>query len=134
MRSLKRLGAAFFATSMLCTINVVNAKIFVGTSQVAESVNIIDKDLIESQNNELIARADKVMLARIGEERIKFIYDKKSKVLELQFQSSRNCNVLVNKFVDLEVGVIGCLRRNAIDARPEEIDMALVNLREIIFR
>ena len=134
MKLLKRVGAAFFATSMLCTINVVNAKIFVGTSQFAESVNIIDKDLIESQNNELIARADKVMLARIGEERIKFIYDPKSKVLELQFQSSRNCNVLVNKFVDLEVGVIGCLRRNAIDARPEEIDMALVNLREIIFR
>ena len=55
MRSLKRLGAAFCASSMLCTINVANAKIFVGTSQVAESLNLIDKDLIESQNNELIA-------------------------------------------------------------------------------
>ena len=55
MRSLKRLGAAVFATSMLSTINVANAKIFVGTSQVVESINLIDKDLIESQNNELIA-------------------------------------------------------------------------------
>ena len=55
MRSLKLLGAAFCASSMLCTINVANAKIFVGTSQVVESVNLIDKDLIESQNNELIA-------------------------------------------------------------------------------
>ena len=55
MRSLKSLGAAFCATSMLCTINVANAKIFVGTNHVAESVNLIDKDLIESQNNELIA-------------------------------------------------------------------------------
>ena len=135
MRSLKRLGAAFFATSMLCTINVVNAKIFVGTSQVAESVNIIDKDLIESQNNELIAgKANRVMIVRIGGERIKFIYDSKSKVLELQIQNSGNCNFSVNKFRDLEEGVIGCLGRNAIDARPTEIDMALVNLREIIFR
>ena len=55
MRSLKSLGAAFCATSMLCTINVANAKIFVGTNHVAESINLIDKDLIESQNNELIA-------------------------------------------------------------------------------
>ena len=55
MRSLKSLGAAFCATSMLSTINVANAKIFVGTSQVVESINLIDKDLIESQNNELIA-------------------------------------------------------------------------------
>ena len=55
MRSLKRLGAAVFASSMLSTINVANAKIFVGTSQVVESINLIDKDLIESQNNELIA-------------------------------------------------------------------------------
>ena len=55
MMSLKRLGAAFCATSMLSTINVANAKIFVGTSQVVESINLIDKDLIESQNNELIA-------------------------------------------------------------------------------
>ena len=55
MRSLKSLGAAFCATSMLCTINVANAKIFVGTNHVAESVNLIDKDLIDSQNNELIA-------------------------------------------------------------------------------
>ena len=55
MKLLKRVGAAFFATSMLCTINVANAKIFVGTNHVAESVNLIDKDLIESQNNELIA-------------------------------------------------------------------------------
>ena len=46
MRSLKRLGAAVFATSMLSTINVSNAKIFVGTNHVAESVNLIDKDLI----------------------------------------------------------------------------------------
>ena len=55
MKVLKHVGAAFFATSMLCTINVANAKIFVGTSQVAERVNLIDKDLIESQNNELLA-------------------------------------------------------------------------------
>ena len=55
MRSLKRLGAAVFATSILSSINVANAKIFVGTSQVVESINLIDKDLIESQNNELIA-------------------------------------------------------------------------------
>ena len=60
MRSLKRLGATFFATSILCTINVSNAKIFVWTSQVAESVNLIDKDLIESQNNELIASKKKM--------------------------------------------------------------------------
>ena len=93
MRSLKRLGAAFFATSMLCAINVANAKIFVGTNHVAESVNLIDKDLIESQNNELIAgkklkkkmKSNKVYYqALVGRERIMFIYEPKRKRLKVK--------------------------------------------------
>ena len=80
MNSLKRVGAAFFATSMLCTINVANAKIFVGTNHVAESINLIDKDLIESQNNELIAgKKDIEEIEREREMKMKRERDKKKK-------------------------------------------------------
>ena len=105
MRSLKRLGAAFFATSMLCTINFANAKIFVGTSQVAESVNLIDKDLIESQNNELIAGKKKkkkkkklnkqVVEARFKGQKLRFYSDQTDDIWKF-LQTTR-------KYVDLEM-------------------------------
>ncbi len=135
MRSLKRLGAAFFATSMLCTINVVNAKIFVGTSQVAESVNLIDKDLIESQNNELIAGiSDRVRLvARIGKKRFKFLYDPKTNFLTIISRNTRNCKFLVKTRRDLKARVFPCIMTNGIDERTQ-LERALVKLEKIIFR
>ena len=136
MRSLKRLGAAFFATSMLCTINVANAKIFVGTNHVAESVNLIDKDLIESQNNELIAGiSDRARYdARIGGERFRFFYDPKTNFLTIKARNTRNCKVLVTSPRLLERGVTNCMMRKGIDVRIPQIERALVVLEKIIFR
>ena len=140
MRSLKRLGAAFFATSMLCTINVVNAKIFVGTSQVAESVNLIDKDLIESQNNELIAGiSNKARYdARIGKKRFSFFYDPRTKDLKIKARNTRNCKFLVKTPRFMRDRVIECIMRSGIDVRKpqikSEIERALVMLEKIIFR
>ena len=101
MRSLKRLGAAFFAASMLSTINVANAKIFVGTNHVAESINLIDKDLIESQNNELIAGKKKkkkkkklnkqVVEASFKGQKITFLFRPNRRYLEVFANDKKIC-------------------------------------------
>ena len=126
MRSLKRLGSAFFATSMLCTINVANAKIFVGTNHVAESVNLIDKDLIESQNNELIAGKKKkkktkkkrnikdVKVILDGKE-ILFLYKPKKQNLEV-FENGMSICIFRGPEVlppVLKVKVMSCLKSKA---------------------
>ena len=121
MRSLKRLGAAFFATSMLCTINVANAKIFVGTSQVAESVNLIDKDLIESQNNELIAGKKKkkkklnkkVVEARFKGQKITFLFRPNRRNLEVFVNDKKICGFRDEELVPpiLQEKVFSCIRK-----------------------
>ena len=136
MNALKRLGAAFFATSMLCTINFANAKIFVGTSQVAESVNLIDKDLIESQNNELIAGVakrkkkkklnKKVVKVKLDGKDFTFAYKPNRKQLEVFVKGMSICifrgPVVLQRPV-LQAKVMSCLdrkvsirdKKNAID-------------------
>ena len=119
MRSLKRLGSAFFATSMLCTINVANAKIFVGTNHVAESVNLIDKDLIESQNNELIAgikddkkkRNKKVVEVKLGGKEFTFLFKPERKTLEV-FQKGMSICIFRDSMLlspAIEAKVMKCL-------------------------
>ena len=126
MNALKRLGAAFFATSMLCTINVANAKIFVGTNHVAESVNLIDKDLIESQNNELIAGAGKkkkkkkkklnkkVVEVKLDGKEFTFAYKPKRQQLEV-FQKGKSICIFRGPEVlipgAIEPMVMKCLER-----------------------
>ena len=136
MRSLKRLGAAFFATSMLCTINVANAKIFVGTSQVAESVNLIDKDLIESQNNELIALRKKVGTANIGNQRITFNYFPKRKVLQLVISNKPNCSIEVDEYFTLSeflFNVTKCIDDEKVSSQNERVLVEMFNnLRDIL--
>ena len=121
MRSLKRLGAAFFATSMLCTINVANAKIFVGTNHVAESVNLIDKDLIESQNNELIAGKKKkkkklnkkVVEARLKGQKITFLFRPNRRNLEVFVNDKKICGFRDEELVPpiLQEKVFSCIRK-----------------------
>ena len=120
MRSLKRLGAAFLATSMLCTINVANAKIFVGTNHVAESVNLIDKDLIESQNNELIAGKKKkkklnkkVVEARFKGQKITFLLRPKRRNLEVFLNDKKICGFRDEELVPpvLQSKVFDCIRK-----------------------
>ena len=121
MRSLKRLGAAFFATSMLCTINVANAKIFVGTNHVAESVNLIDKDLIESQNNELIAGKKKkkkklnkkVVEARLKGQKITFLFRPNRRNLEVFVNDKKICGFRDEELVPpvLQEKVFRCIRK-----------------------
>ena len=122
MRSLKTLGAAFCATSMLCTINVANAKIFVGTNHVAESVNLIDKDLIESQNNELIAGKKKkkkklnkkVVEVKLDGKEFTFAYKPKRQQLEV-FQKGKSICIFRGPEVlipgAIEPMVMKCLER-----------------------
>ena len=134
MNALKRLGAAFFATSMLCTINVANAKIFVGTSQVAESVNLIDKDLIESQNNELIAGKKKkkkkknlnkkVVEARFKGQKITFLFRPKRRNLEVFANDKKICGFKDEELIPaiLQEKVITCIRRKVgIDLNIKDI-------------
>ena len=123
MRSLKRLGAAFFATSMLCTINVANAKIFVGTNHVAESVNLIDKDLIESQNNELIAGKKKkkkkknlnkkIVEARFKGQKITFLLRPKRRHLEVFANDKKICGFRDEELIPAiaQEKVFTCIRR-----------------------
>ena len=121
MNALKRLGAAFFATSMLCTINVANAKIFVGTNHVAESVNLIDKDLIESQNNELIAGKKKkkkklnkkVVEARFKGQKITFLFRPKRRNLEVFLNDKKICGFRDEELVPpvLQEKVFNCIRK-----------------------
>ena len=121
MNSLKRVGAAFFATSMLCTINVANAKIFVGTNHVAESVNLIDKDLIESQNNELIAGKKKkkkklnkkVVEARFKGQKITFLFRPKRRNLEVFLNDKKICGFRDEELVPpvLQEKVFSCIRK-----------------------
>ena len=121
MNALKRLGAAFFATSMLCTINVANAKIFVGTNHVAESVNLIDKDLIESQNNELIAGKKKkkkklnkkVVEARFKGQKITFLFRPKRRHLEVFLNDKKICGFRDEELVPpiLQEKVFNCIRK-----------------------
>ena len=121
MNALKRLGAAFFATSMLCTINVANAKIFVGTNHVAESVNLIDKDLIESQNNELIAGKKKkkkklnkkVVEARLKGQKITFLFRPNRRNLEVFVNDKKICGFKDEELVPpvLQEKVFRCIRK-----------------------
>ena len=121
MNALKRLGAAFFATSMLCTINVANAKIFVGTNHVAESVNLIDKDLIESQNNELIAGKKKkkkklnkkVVTARLKGQKITFLFRPNRRNLEVFLNDKKICGFRDEELVPpiLQEKVFSCIRK-----------------------
>ena len=121
MMSLKRLGAAFFATSMLCTINVANAKIFVGTNHVAESVNLIDKDLIESQNNELIAGKKKkkkklnkqVVEASFKGQKITFLFRPNRRYLEVFANDKKICGFRDEQLVPpvLQEKVFSCIRK-----------------------
>ena len=121
MKLLKRLGAAFFATSMLCTINVANAKIFVGTNHVAESVNLIDKDLIESQNNELIAGKKKkkknlnkkIVEARFKGQKITFLLRPKRRHLEVFANDKKICGFRDEELVPpiLQEKVFSCIRK-----------------------
>ena len=122
MRSLKSLGAAFCATSMLCTINVANAKIFVGTNHVAESVNLIDKDLIESQNNELIAGKKKkkkkklnkkVVEARFKGQKITFLLRPKRRHLEVFANDKKICGFRDEELIPAiaQEKVFTCIRR-----------------------
>ena len=121
MNALKRLGAAFFATSMLCTINVANAKIFVGTNHVAESVNLIDKDLIESQNNELIAGKKKkkkklnkkVVEARFKGQKITFLFRPKRRNLEVFANDKKICGFRDEELIPAiaQEKVFTCIRR-----------------------
>ena len=135
MRSLKRLGAAFFATSMLCTINVANAKIFVGTSQVAENVNLIDKDLIESQNNELIAGKKKkkkklnkkVVNAILAGKKFTFLYRPDRKALEVFVNDKSYCRYenQPNIFI-LSEEVSKCIRKKlSIKINQRKLDKVL---------
>ena len=121
MRSLKSLGAAFCATSMLCTINVANAKIFVGTNHVAESVNLIDKDLIESQNNELIAGKKKkkkklnkkVVTTRLKGQKITFLFRPNRRNLEVFLNDKKICGFRDEELVPpiLQEKVFNCIRK-----------------------
>ena len=121
MNSLKRLGAAFFAASMLSTINVANAKIFVGTNHVAESVNLIDKDLIESQNNELIAGKKKkkkklnkkVVEARFKGQKITFLFRPNRRNLEVFVNDKKICGFRDEELVPpiLQEKVFNCIRK-----------------------
>ena len=121
MRSLKSLGAAFCATSMLCTINVANAKIFVGTNHVAESINLIDKDLIESQNNELIAGKKKkkknlnkkIVEARFKGQKITFLLRPKRRHLEVFANDKKICGFRDEELIPAiaQEKVFTCIRR-----------------------
>ena len=121
MNALKRLGAAFFAASMLSTINVANAKIFVGTNHVAESVNLIDKDLIESQNNELIAGKKKkkkklnkkVVAARLKGQKITFLFRPNRRNLEVFLNDKKICGFRDEELVPpvLQSKVFDCIRK-----------------------
>ena len=121
MNALKRLGAAFFAASMLSTINVANAKIFVGTNHVAESVNLIDKDLIESQNNELIAGKKKkkkklnkkVVEARLKGQKITFLFRPNRRNLEVFVNDKKICGFKDEELVPpvLQEKVFRCIRK-----------------------
>ena len=128
MNALKRLGAAFFAASMLCTINVANAKIFVGTNHVAESVNLIDKDLIESQNNELIAgkkydkkkkkkkRNIKDVKVLLAKKEILFLFKPKRQNLEVFVNGMSICifrGPVVQQPPVLKAKVMSCLEKKA---------------------
>jgi len=121
MNALKRLGAAFFAASMLSTINVANAKIFVGTNHVAESVNLIDKDLIESQNNELIAGKKKkkkklnkqVVEASFKGQKITFLFRPNRRYLEVFANDKKICGFRDEELVPpiLQEKVFSCIRK-----------------------
>ena len=141
MNALKRLGAAFFATSMLCTINFANAKIFVGTNHVAESVNLIDKDLIESQNNELIAGKKynkkkkkkkkkvniKVVEVKLDGKEVMFRYKPQRQDLEVFVNFMSICKFrgpVVLQPPVLNVKVMSCLERKA-SIRVKDVDKVL---------
>ena len=121
MNALKRLGAAFFAASMLSTINVANAKIFVGTNHFAESVNLIDKDLIESQNNELIAGKKKkkkklnkqVVEASFKGQKITFLFRPNRRYLEVFANDKKICGFRDEELVPpiLQEKVFSCIRK-----------------------
>ena len=139
MNALKRLGAAFFAASMLCTINFANAKIFVGTNHVAESVNLIDKDLIESQNNELIAGKKydkkkkkkklnkKVVEVKLDGKEVMFSYKPKRQQLEVFVNGMSICifrGPVVLQPPVLQAKVMSCLERKA-SIRVKDVDKVL---------
>ena len=123
MNALKRLGAAFFAASMLSTINVANAKIFVGTNHFAESVNLIDKDLIESKNNELIAGKKKkkkkkklnkqVVEASFKGQKITFLFRPNRRYLEVFANDKKICGFRDEEVVPpiLQEKVFSCIRK-----------------------
>ena len=121
MNALKRLGAAFFAASMLSTINVANAKIFVGTNHFAESVNLIDKDLIEFQNNELIAGKKKkkkklnkqVVEASFKGQKITFLFRPNRRYLEVFANDKKICGFRDEELVPpiLQEKVFSCIRK-----------------------
>ena len=131
MNSLKRVGAAFFATSMLCTINVANAKIFVGTNHVAESVNLIDKDLIESQNNELIAgkKKKKKLNKKVVEivlkgKKFTFLYRPNRRKLEVFVDGNKICQFRDGELVPavLQTKVFICIKKQVSNIKTRDIE------------